>query len=110
IGMISVTRKEPGTFADHHVQLLKTFADQAVIAIQNVRLFDEVQARTRDLQEALQRQTATADVLEVINSSPGNLAPVFEMILQKARDLYGVAFGSLQIYDGEYIRAVAVQG
>ena len=65
IGMISVTRKEPGDFAAHHVQLLQTFADRAVIAIENVRLFDEVQAKTRDLEEALQQQTATANVLKV---------------------------------------------
>jgi two-component system, NtrC family, sensor kinase len=63
IGIISVTGKEPGTFAAHHVQLLQTFADQAVIAIENVRLFDEVQSRTEDLSETLQQQTATADVL-----------------------------------------------
>ena len=69
IGMISVTRKKPGAFADHHVQLLQTFADQAVIAIENVRLFDEVQAKTRDLTESLQQQTATADVLKVISRS-----------------------------------------
>src|SRR4030081_2452783 len=62
IGIISVTRKEPGAFATHHVHLLQTFADQAVIAIENVRLFDEVQAKTRDLSESLQQQTAPADV------------------------------------------------
>src|SRR5258708_6292907 len=76
IGLISVSRKEIGTFADHHVQLLRTFADQAVIAIQNVRLFEEVQARTRDLSESLQQQTATSEVLKVISSSPGELEPV----------------------------------
>jgi GAF domain-containing protein len=69
IGLISVTRKEPGSFAAHHVQLVRTFADQAVIAIENVRLFDEVQARTEDLRESLQQQTATADVLKVISRS-----------------------------------------
>src|SRR5712671_3515993 len=69
IGQIGVTRTEPGSFADHHVQLLQTFADQAVIAIENVRLFDEVQARAEDLRESLQQQTATADVLKVISAS-----------------------------------------
>jgi GAF domain-containing protein len=82
IGLISVTRKEPGTFADHHVQLLKTFADQAVIAIENVRLFNETR-------EALERQTATADILKVIASSPSDVQPVFEAIATSANRLLG---------------------
>ena len=69
IGIITVTRTQTGSFADHHVQLLQTFADQAVIAIENARLFNEVQAKTRDLTESLQQQTATADVLKVISRS-----------------------------------------
>ena len=71
-------------FADHHVQLLQTFADQAVIAIENVRLFNDVQARTRDLAESLEQQTATSDVLKVISSSPGELEPVFQTMLSNA--------------------------
>ena len=78
IGCIAVTRVQPGAFDDHHVQLLQTFADQAVIAIGNVRLFDEVQAKTRDLTESLQQQTATSEVLEVISASTGELEPVFQ--------------------------------
>ena len=83
IGIISVTRIEPGSFADHHVQLLQTFADQAVIAIENMRLFDEVQARRRPA-KSLQQQTATADVLKVISRLAIDLQPVFEPLLDSA--------------------------
>jgi two-component system NtrC family sensor kinase len=82
IGFIAVTRVQSGTFADHHVQLLQTFADQAVIAIQNARLFNETQ-------EALERQTATADILKVIASSPSDVQPVFEAIAINAKSLIG---------------------
>ena len=78
VGAISVTRTEPGSFAAHHVQLLQTFADQAVIAIQNVRLFNETK-------EALERQTATADILKVIASSPSDVQPVFDAIVSQCR-------------------------
>jgi len=87
IGMISVTRKEAGTFAAHHIQLVRTFADQAVIAIENVRLFDEVQARTDDLRESLEFQTASSDVLKVISSSPDSLQPVLDVIVETSRQL-----------------------
>jgi two-component system NtrC family sensor kinase len=87
IGLIAVTRLQPGAFSDHHVQLLRTFADQAVIAIENVRLFDEVQAKTHDLEESLQQQTATADVLKVISRSPDKLKPVLDVIVETSREL-----------------------
>src|SRR6185503_11403931 len=82
IGVISVTRAEPGAFAPHHVQLLQTFADQAVIAIENTRLFNETK-------EALQRQTATAEILKVIASSPSDVQPVFDAIAHSAKRLIG---------------------
>ena len=82
IGTINVTRKKPGAFTDHHVQLLRTFADQAVIAIENTRLFNETK-------EALERQTATADILKVIASSPSDTTPVFEAIAASANRLLG---------------------
>jgi GAF domain-containing protein len=87
IGVVSVTRKQTGSFAPHHVELLRTFAEQAVIAINNVHLFDEVQARTRDLSESLQQQTATADVLKVISRSTFDLDAVFETLVQSAAQL-----------------------
>src|SRR5262249_17543723 len=82
--------------------------DEAVIAIESVRLFDEVQARTSELTEALEQQTATSEVLQVISSSPGELEPVFETMLANATRLCGAKFGTLNLYDGEAFHIVAV--
>jgi two-component system NtrC family sensor kinase len=104
IGMISVTRKEPGTFAAHHVQLLQTFADQAVIAIENTRLFNEVQAKTRDLSEALTYQTGSGNILSVIASSPTDVAPVLKAIVESACELCDADDAAVLLRDGNELR------
>ena len=103
IGAIAVTRRDPGPFTDHQISVLKTFADQAVIAIENVRLFNETK-------EALERQTATAEVLKVISSSPTDVQPVFNVIVQSAVQLCGARFGRVYRYDGSTIHMVASHG
>src|SRR5262249_7190022 len=107
IGVLALTRSRVQPFSDSEIALVRTFADQAVIAIENVRLFDEVHARTRDLSEALDQQTATSEVLRVISGSPGDLQPVFQAILANATRLCGAKFGTLYLCDGDAFRAAA---
>jgi GAF domain-containing protein len=103
IGGVTVMRKEPGAFSDKQLELLQTFADQAVIAIENARLFNETK-------EALERQTATSRILGVISSSPTDLQPVFDAILEHATRLCDAHMGILGVYDGKYYRTGAQRG
>src|SRR5262249_23137673 len=109
-GVIVLMRRVVRPFSERQIELATTFADQAVIAIENVRLFDEVQARTRELSEALEQQTATSEVLRVISTSPGELEPVFEAMLANAIQLCGAKFGVMSLREGEAFRVVATHG
>src|ERR1700733_468706 len=110
IGIISVTRKEPGTFAAHHVQLVRTFADQAVIAVENVRLFDEVQAKTADLSESLQQQTVIGDVLKTISRSSFDLQPVLDALVLSAARLCDAEMAYIMRREGDVYRVGAAVG
>ena len=110
IGVMVLTRPTVRPFDANQIALVTTFADQAVIAIENVRLFDEVQARTRELSEALEQQTATSEVLKVISSSPGQLEPVFDAMLANAVQICGANFGVLFRLDEGAWRAAAMFG
>ena len=110
IGALIVTRKAVEPFSEKQVELVATFADQAGIAIENVRLFDEVQARTRELSEALERQTATSEVLAVISSSRGTLEPVFDAMLTNAIRICEAKFGNFLLYENGGFRHVMLHG
>jgi len=107
IGSLTIRRTEIRPFSAKQIELAETFADQAVIAIENVRLFDEVKARTRDLAESLEQQTATSEVLRVISSTPGDLEPVFQKMLENATRVCGAKFGTMTLVEGDVIRRVA---
>jgi len=107
IGAISVVRVAPGPLSEKQRELLKTFAAQAVIAIENTRLLNELRQRTDDLSESLQQQTATTDVLKVISSSPGELEPVFNAMLENAVRICQAKFGVMHRFVGEEFYAVA---
>jgi GAF domain-containing protein len=108
IGTIQLRRAEVNPFTDKQIALLKTFADQAAIAIENARLLNELRQRTTDLSEALKQQTATSEVLSVISSSPGELEPVFQAMLANATRLCDAKFGLLNLYDGDNFRIAAL--
>src|SRR5262249_24804222 len=107
VGVLTVVRNEPRAFTQKQIELVETFADQAVIAIENVRLFDEGQARTRELSESLEQQTASSEVLQVISSSPGELEPVFQAMLANATRICDAKLGMLYLREGNAFRAVA---
>jgi len=110
VGAIIVNRREPGRFSDAEVELLKTFADQAVIAVENVRLFKELETRNRDLTKALEQQTATAEILRVISQSQTDVQPVFDTIVRNAVRLCGALQGGVYRFDGELVHCVANDG
>ena len=110
VGVLVLMRNRIERFTDKQIELVSTFADQAVIALENVRLFEAEQLRTRELTESLEQQTATADVLRVISSSPGELEPVFQAMLENATRICEAKFGNLLLYDGATFRISAMHG
>jgi GAF domain-containing protein len=110
VGVMAMARLVQQPFTTKQIELVTTFADQAVIAIENVRLFDEVQARTRELTESLEQQTATSEVLSVISSSPSELEPVFDAMLANATRICEAEFGILFQYENEAFHAIALRG
>src|SRR5262245_1932811 len=110
VGAISIRRADVRPFTDRQIELLKTFADQAVVAIENARLFEEVQARTRELTEALEQQTATSEVLSVISRSSGEVQPAFEIMLANATKLCEASYGAMWLREGGGFRNAAFHG
>ena len=107
MGVMTLGRKSVRPFTDKQIELAQTFADQAVIAIENVRLFEAEQQRTRELTELLEQQTATSEVLQVISSSPGDLEPVFATMLENAVRICGAKFGNIYRRDDDGFQLVA---
>jgi GAF domain-containing protein/CheY-like chemotaxis protein len=110
IGVIATSRAEPGSFPENQVELLKTFADQAVIAVENVRLFKELEARNADLTEALARQTATSEILRAISQSQTDAQPVFEIIGERAGRLCEAEVSVVSTFDGDRLQLAAFHG
>lgn len=110
VGAIVVARREPGRFSDSEIHLLQTFADQAVIAVENVRLFTELQGKNQALTESLDQQTATSEILRVIGDSPTDTQPVFDAIVRHAARLCDAAFSGLALADEELLMLPAAHG
>jgi two-component system NtrC family sensor kinase len=108
VGVIVLRRKQVHPFSDKQIAILKTFADQAVIAIGNVHLFEEVRAKTRDLTESLRQQTATSEVLQAISNSSGDLQPIFDAMLANATHICNAKFGMMWLIEGPTARCVAL--
>src|SRR5262249_33692065 len=104
VGVVTVSRRTVRPFTDRQIALVQTFADQAVIAIENTRLFEAEQASKREFQESLEYQTATSDVLRVISNSPADVQPVFDTIAANALKLCGATFSLVFEYDAEYLK------
>ena len=108
IGVIEIDRQEVRPFTDKQIELVKNFAAQAVIAVENTRLLNELRQRTDDLSGSLEQQTATSEVLKVISSSSGKLEPVFQTMLANATRICEAAFGSMLLVEGNVFRRVAL--